>query len=432
MKNKLFLFLFISVLLIINNCGDSSTGDDDNDDPSIPDALILNSPKAIFLGSTSDGSCSVFEILSDDTIQDVAFQDQYGNEITVDVSDLIQLNSDYYGIIFTYSYMEYKIIFDISNGIFLDFSDYDLDTSLIKDNYLYTISNQTIYKINLDTQSAEALNNPEFDPIGDNSIFIMPDYPYNKDYPMVLVNDDNLLADAADDSSGYGMYEIYSDNSAPSLERDPLGIGTLYYNKLADYGFGGCALGDDGFLYEFRAVYYPDTADAMYDKYTITSSGSTIDTTNLDADIGRVYKFDTAPYDIFDQNRFFVFAGGYYEISPIENGGFNFSFVTKIIPTPPGSSFFSGIIQDTVFSGQSIYSKDGDTIYKMDIVNDAAFEAVINHSDIIEWWVANETIVFTAYITGTNIGTYSVDSENNAVLIDNSDMAIRDIHELNL
>lgn len=231
----------------------------------------------------------------DGVVQAVPFLDSNGSEIAVEVIEVVELGENHIGLVLTVGLQQYSLVADLGTGALFDFSDYDLGSAMMRDGLLFIVSNRVAYSVDFGTGEATPLNNPMFDPIGRESVFILSAYPYTREYPIVVVNDNNVLADADDDSGGYGMYELYADSSPPTLQRDPLGLGSLYYASLAQYGFGGCAIGDDGYLYECSATYCTDTADSHYKRYSISSSGSTIDRIDLDADIGRVFRFAAAP-----------------------------------------------------------------------------------------------------------------------------------------
>ena len=83
-------------------------------------------------------------------------------------------------------------------------------------------------------------------------------------------------------------------------------------------------------------------------------------------------------------------------------------------------------------SGNTLYWCAGNTVRMADIVSDTAVTDLVTDANMIGWWLAGDTVVFTAYITGTDIGTYKVEGDGTVTLMESSDMEIKDIVEFTL
>jgi hypothetical protein len=297
----------------------------------------------------------------------------------------------------------------------LDFSEYDLSTAMIRGNDLYVLSNQTIYRVDMTDKTATAMNNPAYDPAG----YVIGNSAEN--YKFLVVNDNNVIT-GVDVDGGIHLY-IFFESSAP---KDTLLLPEAIVNVGGGFGCG-VAFDLDSYLHRFEIL---NGGTARYSKLTFDSEGMSTDTTVLGTDLGKGFDL-RGQYTVLNKERYFIFENGFYHITQKVGGGFNFDYTAKTIPHP-GATEGTYYIQGIKISGQTVYSKDGTTIKKMDIVNDSAYTDVVTWADMIDWWVAGNTVMFTAYITGVDIGTYKVNGDGSTTLMENSDMEIKDIIELYL
>jgi len=404
------VILFVSALLLVIGC--DSTESENAGKSLIPTRVVLNNPKSVFTGKSASMQNNVvatsimYEVLNDDSIQEVKFVDENDNEITVNVTRLVRINESYLGIIFKYNDNEYKVIVNINDGIMLDFSDYNIETAKIINNNLYVLSRETIYRIDLNTNIATPMNNPVYDPVNQ----VMHDY-------FIVVNDENVFA-CSYCWGGYLSNIFFKDNSVPCHPSQP---GLSLMDSLTNSGSCGLLIGNDGYLYNLL-----NTDGFKVVKCTFNKSGISeeiiMDDHTGQYFIGFKYSYN---YDLYARKRYILYANGYRAVTRNqESGGFDCEFVERDFSSIK-YAYSEGKLK---LVNNTLYFKDGDAIQSFNLSSDTDFQEIITHPNIINWWVSGDCVMFTSYITATNVGTYKVNN-GSAELISNSDMKIKNIVE---
>ena len=93
---------------------------------------------------------------------------------------------------------------------------------------------------------------------------------------------------------------------------------------------------------------------------------------------------------------------------------------------------FSGLAgnYDPVISGEYGYWRAGDYIFRIRFDADSPSELVVTTPNLIGWNVVGGAVVFTKFLSGTNVGTFRVSTPGAAPeLVLSSDMAVRQIVE---
>jgi hypothetical protein len=419
--------VLVLIALLLGACGGGPWGGGPGQQDGVPSSISLHNPKGLFIGSTSSPAAStyprnadihfdaagslvdaLFEVLANGDIQQVSFLDENGLEVTLEIDRLFRLSADYIGIAFTLDENQYQVVAELASGALFDFSAYDLQSAMMRDGLLYALSSQTIYRIDFSTRTATAMNNPAYDPAG--CALIGGGGPYPK-YPFIVVNDGNVISV---DQVGH-LLIFFGDNTTPK----DTWCGNEIWGPGGNYPLG-LVLGENGFLYRLDYVYSGTPKGTMITRLDFTHDGLDPAVVVCD-DSGSGFYLVGNGYGLYDRNRYVMFSNGYQAITTGATGDFQMNFTAKSIPA---------ISTDSFISGTHIYSLSGDTLNDLDFGVEDAFHARFTHPDIIAWNVVANQVVFSAYISGTSIGTYQADPDGNVTLLETSDMAVRDIVEL--
>lgn len=446
-----FLFLFACTSPTENT--ENGSGGGENNETKSPTKLVLNNPKALFLSNppsssgqskmdlatcraASNGKC-MKQINQDDMVEDVEFQDKDNNTVPVIVSELSPIGNNYFyaEISKDENSENLKGLIRISDGKIFDITNYASDfypingqrnTNMqIEGDYLYSYypDDKVIYKINLNDLTASAINNPLVDEIWESSTFC----PNGWCYQNIGIFHQFLLSNGFVFSETQSGNKIFTpDNSAPVA---------INYN-IIDTGGGtvpGLVKGEDGFIYQIKSTNSSlscgSTTLVCLIKYEFTNSGIVKTFQGVDNNVTSYSNFRPAKssYKINDRNRYVLFTNGFYQMTPITNGGVNLNFTSKDlsgIPDGTGNNY-------PIISGNYVFWKSGSIIYRLELTNSSIPEVFINDSNIIKFEIISGSIVYTKYISGTNIGTYQVSTPGgSSLLLESSDMEVEQIVEL--
>jgi hypothetical protein len=119
-----------------------------------------------------------FQEQADGSTKEVTYLDAKGNEVRLDVTDIISLSDGFLGVSYQAAqdidgneaiplWGVPRLALRLSDGAAFDMSEYDLNGSMIHSGFLFTVSSDgTIYKIaTADFSTAVPMNNPAYDPL---------------------------------------------------------------------------------------------------------------------------------------------------------------------------------------------------------------------------------------------------------------------------
>ena len=431
-KGILLLILYLTFLTMLSiSC---SGGGGSSSDQDVPKKIEIHNPKALFTAisqssvskSSSNSSSRLFELLDNGMVQTVIFNDIDGNQINVTVKNIINFNDKYAGLIFTCDYTEYKVIAELTTGTLLDFSEYNLDGAQITGDILFAHNySSTLYRINLSTRTAEAVNNPKYSPIYDSRNYrttFGTSSNINKQVSFLFDKNKNILALTTDQK----QYVFFENNNPPY---DTLKIGQrLSFDGIpTGAGYSSVFNGPDGSLY---IVWRRQEAlrKLFCSKMTFLSSEITTQETELaTTDAGFIPHRNF--YSVQTYDRFIPTSSGYIKTYADINNNMVYDYISKnmsAIPHYTGSNYR----EYPLISGDYIYWKDGNSVRRLEFSPGSSEETMVSTTNLIYFEVANGVVLFTRFITGTEIGTYKVtDPGTEPVLIESSDMEIKNIVE---
>jgi hypothetical protein len=126
----------------------------------------------------------------------------------------------------------------------------------------------------------------------------------------------------------------------------------------------------------------------------------------------------TTPYRLHNRSRYLPLTSGFFTMSPVTAGGVSLTWTAKALPAI------------TLISGNHGYWREGDTIKRLHFSAGSSAEEIVTASSIIGFKVAAGVLIYTKYITGTNVGTYAVCSPGaEPVLLLSEDMEVQQIVE---
>jgi len=80
-------------------------------------------------------------------------------------------------------------------------------------------------------------------------------------------------------------------------------------------------------------------------------------------------------------------------------------------------------------SGPYLYYKSSATIHRLNIKTESHFKHILTQTDILDWQPLWDKVVFTSYNEGDILGTYLIDRPGTFRLLEDMDLAVRDIVE---
>ncbi len=465
MNQKTIFIILFSIIIFAFGCseeggGGSSDGPDPSDDnpqevANPPKSISLENPKALFIdkmgnltaepsivSSNSEGNNVAYsestdpnrkvlkQISQDNQISEVIFQDSSGDQVELSVTDLIKINNDYIIVEFVFNEEIKKALIDISDPssdcVLYDVTDFSADYFQVRDNYLFALSNNTIQRLDLNTLTVQAMNNPDFDPLesGKN---------WNGYEDLLIGNGLNIIA-CRQNPSGCINYIFYNDFSPPRQA----------FQTIVATGGGGSAglvYGEDGFIYQIQRIYSgcayggcdPEDLGTYIRRLEITPSGLdvTADQAGDYVDLGSYaagYRRIKNSYALDDRNRYILFNGGFFTMDSSADGSIilNWTDLT-LTDLPDGSTTNVPLV-----SKDYVYWRNGDSILRQQLTADSTQELIVTDSNMISFEVVGTVVIFSRYNTAVEIATYQVIPGNLPELLYSSDMEVQKIVELEL
>jgi len=413
------------IVLSLASCDSSS----DKIDP-VFSKIVLNNPKTlVVMGKSSSRSRAdvggsvlgeedsdrniLFEILQDGTIQAVPFYDENDNELKIDIQKIINLSEVYFAMIFTFNYQRYQVIVNKNDCRMFDVTGYDLKYARMRGDILYIIDSRTLYAINLLTLEAQPLNNPEYDPVDTSSSNVLPFFIYNDE---IIATSINLF---------------YVDLTIPHDE----GI-----HVFTDKSMARTLIGDN---YIFNILFIWDVPTqkrtlGYFETVLSKTAGEEIqqlDEVLISEDAGSdfiIQSTSAVNYTPYQKYYYWIYQNGFYRMTISDTGVPAYtSLISKTIPLWGTVSLGnSRDMSNLKLYGSILFAKEGDTIYKFDLENDSEYTAVLNVSDVRDWWVASGRIFFTKYVDAVTIDTYVLSADYSTVVrISQSEMEVKNIVE---
>ena len=128
-------------------------------------------------------------------------------------------------------------------------------------------------------------------------------------------------------------------------------------------------------------------------------------------------------YGLFTRSRYLPLSSGFFTMSGVPGGGISLAWTPKDLSGLAGN-------YDPVISGEYGYWRAGDYIFRIRFDADSPSELVVTTPNLIGWNVVGGAVVFTKFLSGTNVGTFRVSTPGAAPeLVLSSDMAVRQIVE---
>jgi hypothetical protein len=448
-RTRLFAQLpavFVAFLLLaaLASCTSSKAA------PKPPAWADLGNPKAVFVGKplgslaavamapsasgvASTGGTQLIKVNQDGTLQGVSFTDEDGNPVAVEVTSLQSLSQDYLAVeLMNGNDLAYKFaLLRIPDGKLFDISGMAPDSAQIKGSYLFAVGasdaggeRDVMYEVELSSMRARPMNNPTYDPISP---------PFDVDHQG---NVRTLFR-----SGNGGEKILFHDNSPPVVDTwdswEALPI------PFCETGGPGATLakvdGEDDHLYVVCLGGHPDPGglttttyqDYFVREVSFTSAGTQVSdqaparsTMCTGPYPGAIVCPESkltvsTPYRIHDRSRYLPLTSGFFVTSAVPAGGITLAWTDKALPPI------------TLISGDYGYWRSGDIVSRIRFTADAVAEVVVNTPNLIDYKVAGGSVVFTKYLTGTNIGTYRVTALGaTPELLLSDDMQVQQIVEL--
>jgi hypothetical protein len=398
---------------------------------------------------------------ADNKLAPLIFNSTTGRLISLKISNVRQINTQF--LIIQYdALLEIEIddetiikqeetksgraLIDFQSGSVYNLSDYDINNSLVKENYLFITKNQTIYRIALDDiDIATPLNNPAFDVAGD-LLFIIN----NK---IITTSGKSFDIDAAFSPKSIGVFFV--------TEGTLTGAGQPFSSAVAVHSWNNGVLFDSaGDLWGYR---FSNERDKIaYYKLNIDDNGATIVTEyneynigfNLTGAGGTKHTFSISPLtdygDIYSELDGFKWADAYGDHIVVGANG----FVKIVKDISNGIAIEKGALvfpvdfptryQYPIYHNMSIYwnTSSYNSIRKMDLAGNN-YSEIYSHPDLLNspsssvWGqlkmleLLGDSLIFYQYITATTIGTYSLPvGSDTPVLIADSKVDIEKVMKL--
>lgn len=439
-------------------CSSDSSSDGDTDSGgdgsgSQPTSIVLNNPKALFVGSQADAaspsvksdteglSSALFQVLNDDSIEKVSFTDESGNEVDVAVYHIAHISDKFLALQILLNPggddidPPKNVLIEVETGKVYDFTDYVIFTeeggnyntppTIIGDK-MYILSgidnfgDGTMYRISLDTMEAEPMNNPtvtevtRFYHIADGN-FVILDNIYQTLY--VLHSDGSTPTQIG--GSEYDLLDEMNDLSGGDEDR----IDLMYDVKSQIYDFDASVDFTDGIDITYHTFSIDGTGDLVINTTTIIEGTSFVDVDDY---------MILSSNRLYDKSRVMVFKEGYIFAEPQTDGGFSHDFVAKDLTT-----LFASNVKDIVWKGTTCFYRNSetDTIFTWDIVNaGSATEFLAENPLDHSIWIIGDYLYFSKAVSATVMETWKIklDGSGSPIKVSDSNMEIQDIVEFNL
>lgn len=438
---KIGLLIFVTMLISCGDDGGSSNAD-------LPNKMIMNSPKSLFISNNSSfyakttilekirnllipsayadsTTDKLYQINEDGLITLVDFIDSEGNKINVIVSDLKKISTNYITMNLCVKDQYYQVVGHNSTGKLYKIDDVDIRyavTELTETGEILINKNQTLLKLNLETMKQIPLNNSQHQPI-DSPCFITIYEDYlNGSYKMHFIipqKDDTFVVYDCNDQKYY-KFDIMGINPPTILTQLPfLMTSPFAYSRYIDLAYQIPILAPNNSMYVFR---------------------SQINSINLSIDGGSEIVIATTPrsksldinhnYEVFETERLLIYRNGYIIINAESDGSLVYQWYGK------NMNFIFDANSEAKYYHRNgtIYCLTDNVFKKANPIDDTEYTIIYTHpTPVLESWLVNEDIIFTAYITATHIGTYQIPKEaTTATKIDDSEMHITDVIEFSI
>jgi hypothetical protein len=389
-------------------------------------ATLVGTPKALFVASAaSDPVQRLHEVDLDDAIRRIEFRDSDGNPVPVGIWSFEVLSKDW---VLLHCWWDdgdpglhvQALLLRMTDGKVFDVSRlFPVDVQL-KGGSIYSVYDY-IARLDLSTMLVHPMSNPQVD---------HPSKPF-------LVDDaGNVRAPTQVGTSGAMQAKIFfADNSPPLV--DP------WQGPLCVEGGGGGTLaevyGENGKLYAFCAADLPDpdgsttarVLEYFVREVSFTPSGTqvvdqapirTSRCTGPTPDTVVCPDVRVGPWPRLQPHtraRQLTFATGFFGMSAVPAGGISLQWTDLPLP------------DFTVASGGYVFWRAGDGLYRLRLQAGASPETIVTDGALISWEVAGGVVVFTKYLSGTEVGTYRVTGPGmSPALLSTSEMHISQIGEL--
>lgn len=408
--------------------------------PRPPVAVEVGTPKALFIGTsptmgagivsgaTSGGGTQLIRVNRDGTVEGVPFKDEDGATVQVQVNHVELLSSDYLWVDFSYGGGEtVTALVRLADGKIFNLTPLgvNLASAQVKGEYLFAVSDATLYRITLSSMQAQPMNNPNYDSVASmcRSEFEV-DHQLNVRVPLVLNQP----------YSGAPTAKIFfADNSPPVVDSysqytcDPVAAYCSGTAPMADvYAENGhfmevcwTAVQDPINLTSFTKSYF--VRDISFTpsgtQYTDSAPVRTYACTTSDCSDETVLAAATT-YTRHTLARYLPTTNGFFVMSSVAGAGIALAWTDMALPAI------------TILSGDYGYWKSGDSVYRIKLNAGSTPELLVTSSNIINWKVAGGVLIYARYVTGTSIATYSVSAPGvTPVLLRSEDMQVQQIEE---
>lgn len=433
--------VFLGSLLLAGLALQGCSGAEDPPPAKPPVSAALGAATALFIGTgatpvagTGPRTKSLMKVEPDGTISPVTFANVDGLPVDPEVTHVEYLGEGYFALVLAYDARSggwgANVLLRASDGVLFDISDFSISGLHVKGGYLFAMSRlgappdytaHTLYRIELATMLATPVNNPAYDGIQDPGAR----YFVDADFDLRV-------------EPSWNVWRIFFFDDSPPVTDTWVSAPTPFCNPWGGNGELATVYGEDGVLYAVCLDDVPDLADPTkrYLKYgvrsidftatgTVRSAPSEVRTstctwTSLDGfQCPESLIRPTTPYRLDSRSRYLPLTSGFFTMSPVTGGGVSLTWTDEALPPI------------TLISGSYGYWREGDTIKRLHFSAGSSAEEVVTAPSIIGFKVAAGVLIYTRYITGTNIGTYAVSSPGaEPVLLLSEDMEVQQVVEL--
>jgi len=410
-----FLVLAVAIMAVMPCC------DDDSVEAPQPTRLVLNSPDATFIAksqNTAGGSAdkdALFEVLTDGTVQPAEWLDASGNPVDVEVSRQKRLDDSHLAFEIIVYEQYHNVVMDMATGDLLDFSDYDYDSLTMYDGMLYGIDFQTVYRADLSSLTATPMNNPGFNGAG-NDVY------YTYDLIVTAGGWAHIRTSLGDKQM------LAPDNSPPVaswidnvVDLGPGDVTGVYCTILSKDGhFYKVGVEGSGTVGSPTQILY-GTIDDTYDPGPVIHEN----TMGYVPD-DYVARIPFGNHDVTE--RYYVVRDGFVVISSTAAGALQFRWVPKDFGFLGNEMFQYAVPQSPrELVGNRLYWESAGVVTTADIVLDSSGVVLVDDPNMISWYVAGDGIVYSTFVTGTEVATYRVAADGTSTLLESLDMEVRDV-----
>jgi len=451
MKRSLITIFIFLIIISFTACGGGGGSTNNDGSPTIstpPKKIILSSPKSIFVGKASplfaklslperirnffipsayasSTDCKLYQLGNDGNITLVDFLNDSGNKINATVSNLRKVSPNYFTMDVCINEHCYQVVGENATGKLYDISGVDIRYAVFEINEtgeLLILKDQTLIKLNFTTMQQIPLSNPTFKPIDIPCFITIYENYLNGSYKQhfLIPQHDNTVVLRDPNDNKYYKFDIMGINPPVLFTVLPFSTESPYYQgSWIDLAYQIPIIAQNNSMYVFRSC--PSGINLAIDGGSESSVITVARSKSLDIQ---------HDYEVNETSRILIYKTGYILTSSALDGSLNYQWVSKDL------NFLYDVNPDAVYyyKNNTIYCFSGDTFKKADPINDTSYTTIYTHpTSIIKSWLINGDILFTAYITATNIGTYRIPKgDTTATKIDDSDMQISDIVEFTI